>query len=70
MRRLPGTGLVADLGADSPAYRVALRADMDALPVQERTGLPFASATDGVTHACGHDVHVTALLGALLALKE
>ena len=70
VRRLPGTGLVADLGADSPAYRVALRADMDALPVQERTGLPFASVTDGVTHACGHDVHVTALLGALLALKE
>jgi len=70
VRRLPGTGLVADLGADSPAYRVALRADMDALPVQEQTGLPFASVTDGVTHACGHDVHVTALLGALLALKE
>ncbi|CAN7345065.1 amidohydrolase [Knoellia sp. LjRoot47] len=70
VRRLSGTGLVADLGADSPAYRVALRADMDALPVQEQTGLPFASVTDGVTHACGHDVHVTALLGALLALKE
>ena len=70
VRRLPGTGLVADLGADSPAYRVALRADMDALPVQEQTGLPFASVTDGVTHACGHDVHVTALLGALLALKD
>ncbi|MFW5475051.1 amidohydrolase [Knoellia sp. CPCC 206450] len=70
VRRLSGTGLVADLGADQPAYRVALRADMDALPVQEHTGLPFASVTDGVTHACGHDVHVTALLGALLALKE
>ena len=70
VHRLSGTGLVADLGADQPAYRVALRADMDALPVQERTGLPFASGTDGVTHACGHDVHVAALLGALLALKE
>ncbi len=70
VRRLSGTGLVADLGADQPAYRVALRADMDALPVQELTGLPYASVTDGVTHACGHDVHVTALLGALLALKE
>ncbi|WP_035949356.1 amidohydrolase [Knoellia flava] len=70
VRRLSGTGLVADLGADQPAYRVALRADMDALPVQESTGLPFASVTDGVTHACGHDVHVTALIGAMLALKE
>ncbi|KGN29806.1 amidohydrolase [Knoellia sinensis KCTC 19936] len=70
VRRLRGTGLVADLGAEQPAYRVALRADMDALPVQERTGLPFASTTDGVAHACGHDVHVTALVGAILALKE
>src|SRR5690606_20739093 len=64
------TGLVAEVGAEQPAYRVALRADMDALPVQEQTGLPFASTTEGVTHACGHDVHVTALLGAVLALKE
>ena len=69
VQRLPGTGLVAEVGAEQPAYRVALRADMDALPVQERTGLPFASTTDGVTHACGHDVHVTALVGAMLALK-
>lgn len=70
VRRFAGTGLVAELGAEQPAYRVALRADMDALPVQEQTGLPFASTTDGVAHACGHDVHVTALLGAVLALKE
>jgi amidohydrolase len=70
VRRLSGTGLVAEVGAEQPAYRVALRADMDALPLQERTGLPFASTNDGVTHACGHDVHVTALLGAVLALKE
>lgn len=70
VRKLPGTGLVAEVGAEQPAYRVALRADMDALPVQERTGLPFASTTDGVTHACGHDVHVAALLGAMLALKD
>ncbi|MFC7491499.1 MULTISPECIES: amidohydrolase [unclassified Knoellia] len=70
VRRLGGTGLVADLGAEQAAYRVALRADMDALPVQEQTDLPFASTTDGVAHACGHDVHVSALLGAVLALKE
>src|SRR6476661_2815158 len=54
VRLLPGTGL---------------RADMDALPVRERTGLDFASLTPGVCHACGHDVHVVSLLGALLALK-
>lgn len=70
VRRLSGTGLLADLGAEQAAYRVALRADMDALPVHERTGLAFSSTTDGVAHSCGHDVHVTALLGAVLALKD
>jgi amidohydrolase len=66
---LPGTGLLADIGPSQPSYRVALRADIDALPVRERTGLPFASTTPGVCHACGHDVHTAALLGAVLALK-
>lgn len=68
-RRLPGTGLLADVGPDQASYRVALRADIDALPVRERTGLPFASRTPGVCHACGHDVHTAALLGAVLALR-
>jgi len=62
------TGLVADLGPADAAYRVALRADLDALPVVERTGLSYASTTDGVTHACGHDVHTVACLGAGLGL--
>lgn len=66
--RLPGTGLIADIGPGDPAYRVALRADMDALPVTERTNLSYASAIPGVAHACGHDVHVAACLGAGLAL--
>ena len=70
VRLLTGTGLVADIGPADPAYRVALRADMDALPVTERTGLSFASQSDGVCHACGHDVHVAAVLGAGLALQE
>ncbi|MBR7743549.1 amidohydrolase [Phycicoccus sp. BSK3Z-2] len=70
VRRLPGTGLVADIGAGDPDVRVALRADMDALPVRERSGLEYASGTTGVCHACGHDVHVAALVGALLALHE
>jgi amidohydrolase len=69
VRRLPVTGLVADLGAEQPAYRVALRADLDALPVGERTELPWRSTTEGIAHACGHDVHVAAVLGAGLALK-
>jgi amidohydrolase len=69
-RTLPVSGVVADLGAEQPAYRVALRADLDALPVGERTNLPWASTTEGICHACGHDVHVAAMLGAGLALKE
>src|SRR5450631_4866204 len=70
VRTLAGTGLVADIGPVDPAYRVALRADMDALPLAERTGLSFASQSDGVCHACGHDVHVAAVLGAGLALQQ
>ena len=69
VRPLHGTGLVADVGAPEPITRVALRADLDALPIREQTELEFASRTDGVSHACGHDVHTTALLGASLALK-
>ncbi|RKT78275.1 amidohydrolase [Terracoccus luteus] len=69
VRRLRGTGLVAELGATEPVRRVALRGDLDALPIREQTGLPFASTTDGVSHSCGHDVHTTSLLGAALALK-
>lgn len=58
-----GTGVVGVLGnGDGP--RVLLRADIDALPVTEATGLPYASSQEGVMHACGHDVHVTCLLGA------
>jgi amidohydrolase len=70
VRPIAGTGLVADIGPVHPAYRVALRADLDALPVTERTGLAFASQIDGVCHACGHDVHMAAVLGAGLALQE
>jgi len=70
VRLLTGTGLIADVGPVAPAYRVALRADLDALPVAERTGLPFASRSDGVSHACGHDVHIAAVVGAGLALQE
>ncbi|GAA2245416.1 M20 family metallopeptidase [Rarobacter faecitabidus] len=69
-RLLRGTGLTCDIGeAASGARRVALRADLDALPIVETTGLPFASTVPGISHACGHDVHATAVLGAGLVLK-
>ena len=65
------TGLVAEVGtADSSGPVVALRADIDALPVTEETGLPYASETPGRMHACGHDFHTSALLGAALLLKQ
>jgi amidohydrolase len=63
-----GTGLICDVGAGDRC--VALRADIDALPLQEATGLPFASRVDGVAHSCGHDAHTTILLAAALALAS
>lgn len=68
---LHGTGLICDIGvAPQGERRVALRADLDALPILETTGLPYASIVPGVSHACGHDVHTTVVLGAGLALAE
>ena len=66
VRRLPRSGLVAEVGETGPV--VALRGDLDALPVQDLTPDPWASTVPGVTHACGHDVHTAALLGAGYAL--
>ena len=62
------TGILGDLGQDGPC--IALRADMDALPIQEENEVPYASEVPGVMHACGHDVHVACLLGAAQLLAE
>ena len=62
------TGLIAEIGSGQPV--VALRADIDALPILEQTNLPYQSQNPGVMHACGHDFHQTSLLGAAALLKE
>lgn len=65
-----GTGIVAHVRGSEPDSRwVALRADMDALPIQEANDAPYASTRPGVMHACGHDVHTTSLLGAIQLLQ-
>lgn len=64
------TGVMAVLRGGRPGRTIAFRADIDALPVQEQTGSPNASAVPGVMHACGHDGHVAMLLGAAKLLSE
>ncbi|MBQ7267873.1 MAG: amidohydrolase, partial [Synergistaceae bacterium] len=69
-RNIGGHGVVGLLRGKNDGKTIALRADMDALPLNEETGLPYASQTQGVMHACGHDAHTAILLGAACALSE
>ena len=64
------TGVVGLIEGGRPGPVLAIRADMDALPIEEKSGLPFASTTQGLMHACGHDIHTTTLLGVAAVLKE
>ena len=65
---LPGTGLICDIG--TTGRLVALRGDLDGLPLPDRGGKPWASTLDGVAHACGHDVHTVGVVGAGLMLAD
>jgi hippurate hydrolase len=69
-RNVGGHGLVASLKAGTSTRTLGVRADMDALPIQEQTGLAYASVHDGKMHACGHDGHTTVLLGAAQHLAK
>ena len=63
-------GLVADLRVDENAKTVAIRADMDALPIEEQTQKPYASREKGIMHACGHDSHTAIALGTAIAMAQ
>lgn len=69
-QRFPQTGLMVDIGPDTEQGRLAFRADIDALPVTEVTGLEYTSENPGAMHACGHDVHTTIALGLACALAD
>ena len=64
------TGVVGVLEGEKPGRMIGLRADMDALPIEEKSNLPFASKNKGVMHACGHDAHTTMLMGAAKYLAQ
>lgn len=69
-QRFPQTGLMVDIGPDTELGRLAFRADIDALPVTEVTGLEYTSEVPGKMHACGHDVHTTVALGLACAVAD
>ena len=64
------TGVIAEISGNNSGPLIAIRADIDALPIQEETNLPYASKIHGRMHACGHDFHTAAIIGAAYLLKE
>jgi amidohydrolase len=68
--KLWGEGFIADLDVPGAKGRIAVRADMDALPIQELNTLPYKSKHDGIAHMCGHDTHMTILMGTAKLLSE
>ncbi|HDR4900383.1 TPA: M20 peptidase aminoacylase family protein [Bacillus cereus] len=64
------TGVIAEISGNSNGPLIAIRADIDALPIQEETNLPYASKIHGRMHACGHDFHTAAIIGTAYLLKE
>lgn len=69
-KQIARTGIIATIEGGQPGKTVAIRADMDALPVTEESGVPYASKKEGLMHACGHDSHVTMLLAAAHYFQE
>ena len=69
-RNLWGEGFIADLNVEGAEGRIALRADMDALPIQELNDIPYRSKHDGIAHMCGHDTHMTICMGTAKLLSQ
>lgn len=70
-KQMAGTGIVATIKGDIPSEKaIALRADIDALPIAEKNSVPYVSLNEGVMHACGHDVHTASLLGTAYILQQ
>jgi amidohydrolase len=63
-------GVVAEIKGELSGPTIALRSDIDALPIEEKSGVPFSSKNKGVMHACGHDFHAASIMGAAILLKE
>src|SRR5699024_6067425 len=68
--RLTPTGLVGEITGAHPGRTLLIRAEIDALPIQEETEVPFRSRTDGIMHACGHDANTAMLLGTARVLTD
>lgn len=69
-KRMANTGIVCMIEGSKPGKTIALRADIDALPIEEQNDIPYKSKNNGIMHACGHDVHTSSLLGTAMILNE